>query len=184
LTAASGAHGRRRKGNGGRGNGYALTTPTAVSSFKGANENIRTLGTRLKRKDKDRFLNFQKSLEQHVMTEFKNPADIIVAVRDIVVPIKPLMKDMPKLSDLTDDMVLTDAERADALMIESLGKLHAEEMKVFAARRAMLRQNKTKIYGVIWGQCRPALQSELMGKQEYQAILASRDPKLIFRWRG
>jgi hypothetical protein len=95
---------------------------------------MRTLGTRLEKKDKDQFLNFQKSLEQHVMTEFKNPADIIVAVRDIADPMKPLMKDMPKLSDLTDDMVLTDAaEGADALMIESLGKLHANEMKVFAA---------------------------------------------------
>jgi hypothetical protein len=109
------------------------------------------------------------------MTEFKNPADIIVAVRDIADPMKPLMKVMSKLSDLTDDMVLTDAERADALMIESLGKLHAEEMKVFAARRAMLRQNKTKVYSVIWGQCSPALQSELMGEQEYQTMSTSFD---------
>jgi hypothetical protein len=83
------------------------------------------------------------------------------------------MTDMPKLSDLTADMVLTDAERADALMIESLGKLHSEEMKVFAARRAMLRKNKTKVYGIIWGQCSPALQSELMGEQEYQAMSTS-----------
>jgi hypothetical protein len=54
--------------------------PITVSSFKRANANVRTLGTRLERKDKDQFLSFQKSLEQHVMTEFKNPADIIVAV--------------------------------------------------------------------------------------------------------
>jgi hypothetical protein len=31
------------------------------------------------------------------MTKFKNPADIIVAVRDIADPMKPLMKNMPKL---------------------------------------------------------------------------------------
>jgi hypothetical protein len=109
------------------------------------------------------------------MTEFKNPADIIVAVRDIADPMKPLMKNMPKLSDLMDDMALTPTERTDATMLESLGKLHAEEMKVFAARRAMLRQNKTKAYGVIWGQCSPALQSELMGEPKFKDKSASFD---------
>jgi hypothetical protein len=74
-----------------------------------------------------------------------------------------------------DDMALTATERTDATMLASLGKLHAEEMKVFAARRAMLRQNKTKTYGVIWGQCSPALQSELMGEPTFKDKSASFD---------
>jgi len=54
-----------------------------VSTFKGANEDIETLGTRIERNEKEQFLIFQKSLEQHVMTSFKNPVDIIVAVKEI-----------------------------------------------------------------------------------------------------
>jgi hypothetical protein len=114
--AAGVNHNRRgRRGTGGRGSGnggYASTptTATPVSTFKGANEALRTLGTRLERKDRDQFLTFQKSLEQYVMTEFKNPADIVVAVRDIADPMKPLMRSMPKLGDLMTDMGLTDSE--------------------------------------------------------------------------
>ena len=109
------------------------------------------------------------------MTEFNNPADIIVAVRDISDPMKTFMKNMPKLADLIEDMGLTDAERNDDSMLASLTKLHSEEMKVFAAHRAVLRQNKTKAYGVIWGQCSPALQSELMGETDYPSMSASFD---------
>jgi hypothetical protein len=40
----------------------------------------------------------------------------------------------------------------------------------------MLHQNKTtKVYGAIWGQCSPALHSELMGEQEYQTMSTSFD---------
>jgi hypothetical protein len=131
TTAATTTHRRGRRGNGGGANGYAPST--TVSSFKGANESVRTLGTRLERKDKDQFLNFQKSLEQYVMTEFKNPADIVVAVRDISDPMRPLMKDMPKVDDLMSDMALTDAEKLDKSMVASIEKLHAEEKKGLAA---------------------------------------------------
>jgi hypothetical protein len=148
MAAASTHNQRGRRDNGGAANGYAPTTPAAVSTFKCANESVRTLGTRLERKDKDQFLNLQKSLEQHIITEFKNPADIIVAIQDITNPMKPIMKDMPKVIDLMDDMGLTDAEKADKTIVTSINKLHAEEMKVFAARRAILCQNKTKAYGI------------------------------------
>ena len=40
------------------------------------------------------------------MTEFKNPADIVIAVRDIKDPIKLLLKDMPMEADLVKDMGL------------------------------------------------------------------------------
>jgi len=77
---------------------YARTnnqpTRQPVSTFKDANEDIETLlGTRIERKEKDQFLIFQKSLEQHVMTSFKNAADVIVAVKEISDPLKSLMKD-------------------------------------------------------------------------------------------
>jgi hypothetical protein len=41
-------------------------------------------------------------------------------------------------------------------------------MRVFASRRSVAKQNKTKLYGVIWGQCSPALQSELTGDTDFK----------------
>ncbi len=145
------------------------------SDFKGANESVATLRARLERKDKDQFLAFQKSLEQHVMTEFKNPAEIVVAVRDIKDPVKLLLKDMPTEADLITDMGLTDEQKKDVSMMASITKLFGEDMKVFAGQRLVLKQNKTKLYGVIWGQCTSALQSEMMGDLEYKAKSADFD---------
>ena len=102
------------------------------------------------------------------MTNFKNPADIIVAVKGITDPLKPLMKDIPKQSDLVKEMELSADDQKDDALMESIQKLHMEEMKVFAARRSVAKQNKTKLYGVIWGQCSPALQSELMGEPDFK----------------
>jgi len=102
------------------------------------------------------------------MTSIKNPADIIVAVKEISDPLKSLMKDMPKQTDLIAEIGLSDEDRKDTTMMESIQKLYLEEMKVFASRTSVAKQNKTKLYGVIWGQCSPALQTELMGDTKFK----------------
>jgi hypothetical protein len=86
---------------------------------------------------------------------------------------KLLMKDMPKVNDLMDAMAPTDAEKQDKSMVESINKLHAEALKVFAACWAMIRQNKAKTYCIIWGQCSSAPQFKLMGKTEYLPMSTS-----------
>ena len=165
----------RRQANNRRENRTNTVPRTQIPAFKGANESIATLGTRLERKDKDQFLSFQKSLEQHVMTEFKNPADIVIAVREIKDPIKLLLKDMPTEADLVADMGLTVDQQMDTSMMASINKLFGEDMKVFAGQRLVVKQNKTKLYGVIWGQCTSALQSELMGDPAYKMKLTEFD---------
>ena len=94
------------------------------------------------------------------MTEFKNPADIVIAVMDTKDPIKLLLKDMPTEADLVKDMGLMIDQQMDVSMMASITKLFGEDMKVFAGQRLVVKQNKTKLYGVIWGQCTSALQSE------------------------
>ena len=51
-------------------------------------------------------------------------------------------------------------QQMDVSMMASITKLFGEDMKVFAGQRLVVKQNKTKLYGVIWGQCTSALQSE------------------------
>ena len=45
--------------------------------------------------------------------------------------------------------------------------IQTEEIKQSVKKRSTLRQNIIKIYGLIWGQCSPALQSELEVDPEY-----------------
>lgn len=49
------------------------------------------------------------------------------------------------------------------IMQEGLDKLFVEEMKIFANRRNILKQNLTKLYGVVIGQCTQSLQAEVAG---------------------
>ena len=79
------------------------------------------------------------------MTEFKNPADIVIAVRDIKDPIKLLLKDMPTEADLIKDMGLTVDQQIDTSMMASITKLFGEDMKFFAGQRFVVKQNKTKL---------------------------------------
>ena len=45
--------------------------------------------------------------------------------------------------------------------------IQTEEIKKIIKKGSTLRQNITKLYGLIWGQCSPALRSELKGDPEY-----------------
>lgn len=151
-------------------------------TFKGANENITTLCTKAERKQKDRYVVFQKSLEQYVTTTFTNPGDILPVVRDLIDSMMELMKDIPRLD--TIDTYFSDASvtsplggnvetsspqmtREESDLQESLNSLCKEEIKVFAARKKILRQNQIKLWGVIWGHYSPALQIEVKGDDEY-----------------
>ena len=169
--------------------------PFIRSVFKGANENVATLCTRAEKKKKDQYIIFQKSLEQHVTTSFTNPEDILPVIRDLIDPMKELLKGIPKRESMKDilgesplttqppspDIVTSGAQESeggtnvfepvetieDSALKESLDFLYKEEMKMFANRRNVLQQNQIKLWGVIWGQCSPALQTEIKGNDDF-----------------
>ena len=58
-------------------------------------------------------------------------------------------------------------QRALAVMQQGLDELFVQEIKVFATRRNVLKQNLTKLCGVVVGQCTESLQAELAGDEEY-----------------
>ena len=43
-----------------------------------------------------------------------------------------------------------------------------QAMETFSKRRDQLNQNQTKLYGTVWGQCSPVLQSEVIGDLDYK----------------
>ena len=137
---------------------------SSTPRFKGAIETVTTLGTKAERQDKDQFIRFKESLKNHVMREFKHPKDIVVVVKTLSNPDQALRNDIPKLKSMLIEFGVPyadkdNAEHAD--MVESVKELFKSAMSSFSKRRDQLSQNKTKLYGTIWGQCSPALQSKL-----------------------
>ena len=63
--------------------------------FKGTNETLANLYTKSKRRAREQFTVFQKSIAQHSMTDLTNPGDIILAIRDLKDPMSLLMLDLP-----------------------------------------------------------------------------------------
>ena len=151
-----------------------------------------------RKKQKDQYIVFQKSLEQHVSTDFTNPGDILPLIRELVDSMRVLMRNIPTREsmdaylgeesplitqpptpvNITSGVVgeesqaetgspIETAEVEDNGLKESLDFLFKEEMKMFAGRENMLCQNQIKLWGVIWGQCSPALQTEIKGNDDY-----------------
>ena len=53
-------------------------------------------------------------------------------------------------------------------MKSSAKELYSQDLKIFAARRRTLKDNITKIWGLVWENCSAELQSELMRQDEFE----------------
>ena len=140
--------------------------------FKGAVETLATLGTRAERQDKDQFIRFQEDLKNYVMREFKQPQDIVVVIKDLKDPAQVLRDNIPKMSKMLEEFGLDETNKLDeenADTFEAVKELFKQAMGTFSKRRDQLNQNQTKLYGTVWGQCSPALQSKVIGDLEYKA---------------
>jgi hypothetical protein len=115
-------NGRRRR-NGGGPSGYTSTVP----SFKGLNEKVSTLGTKLERKDHDQFPNFRESLKFYMLSDFEHPSDIIILLTDNDDPMKSLMRDKPTKRGIIYhyDITLTGDDDDDEEMIGTIDILLA-----------------------------------------------------------
>ena len=114
------------------------------------------LGTTSEQKEaKVQYNKFSENLKQYILRVFQNPEDIIVLVRDLKDPTIVLNKSRPT--------ALSSEDKKDGIMV----MIQTEEIKQFVKNRSTLWQNIIKLYGIIWGQCSPALQRELEGDPEY-----------------
>ena len=53
------------------------------------------------------------------------------------------------------------------LITQSINELYRQVMKLYTTRRQQLRSNRSKLFGTIWSQCTPTLQSEITNLKEY-----------------
>ena len=114
------------------------------------------LGTTSEQREaEDQYKKCIEKLKQYILRVFQNPEDIIVLVRDLKVPTSVLNTSRP--------IALSAEDEKDPIMV----MIQNEEIKNFFQKRSTLRRNIINLYGLIWGQCYPALQSKLEGNPEY-----------------
>jgi hypothetical protein len=159
------------------------------TKFAGTIENIETLSTKAERKGKENFASFNKSLHQHVITTFKNPQDIAVAVTEFEDPMKKLNNLVPTLAKVMEDLgyelensisgesqdETTAREDRNADKKEIANDLKKAEIRIFAERRKMVKGNLTSLWGVILGQCTPSLKEEVRAMEGYEDRAAAYD---------
>ena len=152
-----------------RNRGRSRASNYQQSTFKGAIAGVDTLATKAEKRGIE-FASFLKSLHLHVITTFKNPKDIAVAVTDFKDPLMDMARDLPTVAKTKASLGVTTEppvagesdvdeaarEERNAEAMEPVKDLQRAEMKIFAERRRSASSNLTALWGVIMGQCTPA----------------------------
>ena len=73
--------------------------------------------------------------------------------------------------DAEEPVDLTEEEEKSKVKV----LLKTEEVKKFGARRQLAKDNLVKVYGLIWGQCSPGLQTAMKGEAGYDDALDDHD---------
>jgi hypothetical protein len=142
--------------------GAARRTGTTVDqetkNFEGLKAEIgAVIGLKHEMIDKKKdFEKFAERVGSYVSTSMKLGTYLAPMVTDGLDPMNALETEM-KPADLTP------VERQDAIK-EWTWK---EEMKLFLSNKHTLTQNKRVVYDVIYGQCSPAMQENLMGHDDF-----------------
>ena len=158
---------RRNRRNGG-----------STAPFKGLNGKVQTLGTKVERTDQDQFVNFQDNASLYVLQNFPDCAGLLHdAVKKIKDPLNSDEMIVPNKVRFTDTLNFGTAAGTaiDAADQESIDTLFESELKDYGRKRRLLVQGKKKLYGLIWGQCSDALQSEVRGEPDFIKMSESLD---------
>ena len=172
---------QRRNNNRSQRNRFNEQQNNNSNKFKGKNEKVLTVGTNEEKKPKDQFTQFKDSLEQYITTEFDDPDDFVPYIREIEDPLKPLARSMPTEAKIMEEMEYTSDELSAMTNEEkeelkkSIKTLCDQEMKTFSQRKSQCKKNKTRLWGLIWGNCTPALQNQIKGNEQYKNKLKVND---------
>ena len=78
---------------------------------------------------------------------------------------------MPTISKLKTewgiDSSLASYSQEQQEIIDELQELLGPERKAFVDRKSVLKQNISKLYGQVWGQCTPKLKDDICGLNDY-----------------
>ena len=170
---SNGRNNRRRNGNQDNSNGNNnkfVPKLTSIESLVSSSEN----------KGQD-FTKFQKSINHHALTTFKNSKDVSKAILEFVDPHVELHQNKPSLTsirtenDLHPEPPVSTENKNEKLLRESKNTdkkemakmLYSSQIKLNAERGRDLTQNLTILWATIMGQCSPALQVEIKGHPDY-----------------
>ncbi len=143
--------------------------------FKGKIEELPTLGTQIERNSHtDQFIVFRKGIKHYIGTTFNYPKDMDPVINEIENPMTTLATLLPKIANIYNEFGIDEAT-ADAETKESIATMFKEEMKQFVSRKIKLKDNMDKLYEVVWGQCSPALQSDMKGTKDFKTKEKERD---------
>ena len=135
------------------------------------------------------FATFIKSLHQHMITSLTNPKDITVAITEFLDPIAHMVPSLPTRKSVQQKLGLypegptanesavnkASREERNEEQADTIRELQRAEMKIYADRQKVVVNNLTVLWGIIIGQCTPALQEELPAEEDYEAKAAEYD---------
>ena len=160
--------GNRRSGGRGRGRG----TPQSTRIYppqRGNEAELIVLSHPSERPSRDQFVVFKHELEQYILKHFTYPDDIVCVIKDMKDPTKQMLGQLPRKSKLTEEFGSLDVMGEDEMeeINEAIKDLYLQDMKLYTTRKQALRHNMVKLYGIIWGNCSHALQTELAAIKGY-----------------
>ena len=97
------------------------------------------------RSTKEQFKTFKDNMTKYVLRKFGNPRDIIIFIQD--------SKDPYAQVDTDNTIKLSKEDKEYVILVTQL----QEEAKGYAKRVQELKNNVTKLYDILWGQCTPCL---------------------------
>ena len=151
-----------------------------IKKFKGKIENVFTLAAKNERTGYG-FSTFTKSLYEYCLTSMKSPQDIAPVILERKDPFVVMANHLPTvktvaqsigtpLEDIDEDDSADEAKKKkqrNRAIEDSVSALVNTELTEFAKRRTQLRSNMAQLWGIIIGQCTPALQEHLKAHSEY-----------------
>ena len=130
---------------------------------------------------KEQFSTFTKSLYEYCLMLMKSPQDIAPVILEKKDPFIVMANHLPTvktvaqsirtpLEEIDEDDSADEAKRKkqrNRAIKDSVNALVNTELTEFAKRRTQLRSNMAQLWGIIIGQCTPALQEHLKAHSEY-----------------
>ena len=167
-TTAQGGSEAKKTGNSWGKNAKAQTSAVSYG-FEGAKAEIgAVLGMRHERmKLKVMFDEFVEKFTNYLTSNMTGARDVVKTVTD--------RDDALERIDVDEPVDLTEEEERSKVKV----MLKTEEVKKFGARRQLAKDNLVKVYGLIWGQCSPGLQTAMKGEDGYDDALDGHDVLLL-----
>lgn len=142
-----------RRPRGGRWNTSTPTKPKTLNQIAELADAIFDVGPKVK---PDQYHRSRAAIENYIQTNFKDPKDIVQALRTLAKPVSLVPPTRP-VRDANDP----DGFALDVEVFRNENKIYMDRMQVYQA-------NEARAWGLIYGQCTTTLRTQLEGTAKFQ----------------